>query len=164
MPTAKVPLRRHTAVWSWPSLPAYRIIKYCIIWRRTINVLVRLQAQADLGFRYNDHFLMLTYLQGYPAKQFFLFLHENIFCRYSLEAPRRGASNEYPQYMFAWRNKKYLYILVKNAHYLELCCPSIVSAWLVHDFFFLHVARVNGVHAELKGFQVTLDRSTISRS
>ena len=26
--------------------------------------------------------------------------------RYSLEAPRRGASNEYPQHMFSWRNKK----------------------------------------------------------
>ena len=25
---------------------------------------------------------------------------------YSLEAPHRGASNEYPQRMFSWRNKK----------------------------------------------------------
>ena len=25
---------------------------------------------------------------------------------YSLEAPCRGASNEYPQHMFLWRNKK----------------------------------------------------------
>ena len=36
----------------------------------------------------------------------FLFLHENICCGYSLEAPHRGASNEYPQHMFLWRNKK----------------------------------------------------------
>ena len=36
----------------------------------------------------------------------FLFLHENICCGYSLEAPHRGASNEYPQHMFSWRNKK----------------------------------------------------------
>ena len=39
----------------------------------------------------------------------FLLLHENICCGYSLEAPRRGArgaSNEYPQHMFSWRNKK----------------------------------------------------------
>ena len=27
---------------------------------------------------------------------------------YSLEAPRRGASNEYPQHMFSLRNKKYI--------------------------------------------------------
>ena len=36
----------------------------------------------------------------------FLFLDENICCGYSLEAPRRGASNEYRQHMFLSRNKK----------------------------------------------------------
>ena len=35
---------------------------------------------------------------------FFLFLHENVW--YSLEAPHQDASNEYPQHMFSWRNKK----------------------------------------------------------
>ena len=37
---------------------------------------------------------------------FFLFLDENICCGYSLEAPQRGAFNEYPQHMFLSRNKK----------------------------------------------------------
>ena len=36
----------------------------------------------------------------------FLFLYKNICCGYSLEAPRRGTSNEYPQHMFLSRNKK----------------------------------------------------------
>ena len=36
----------------------------------------------------------------------FLFLHKSIYCGYSLEAPRWGASNEYPQCMLSWRNKK----------------------------------------------------------
>ena len=31
---------------------------------------------------------------------------QNIDCRYSLEPPRRGGSNEYPQIMFLSRNKK----------------------------------------------------------
>ena len=31
---------------------------------------------------------------------------QNIDCGYSLERPRRGGSNEYPQYMFLSRNKK----------------------------------------------------------
>ena len=31
---------------------------------------------------------------------------QNIDCRYSLEPPRRGGSNGYPQYMFLSRNKK----------------------------------------------------------
>ena len=36
----------------------------------------------------------------------FLFLHKNKCCGYSLEVPHRGASNEYPQHTFSWRNKK----------------------------------------------------------
>ena len=39
----------------------------------------------------------------------FLFLHKNIRCGYSLEAPQLGTSNEYPQHMFSWRNKKNIY-------------------------------------------------------
>ena len=35
----------------------------------------------------------------------FIFLNENICCGYSLEAPRRGASNEHTQNMFSSRNK-----------------------------------------------------------
>ena len=37
-------------------------------------------------------------LQGYTL--FFLFLLKNIHFGYSLESPRRGGSNEYPQSMF----------------------------------------------------------------
>ena len=50
-----------------------------------------------------------------PAKDFFGFFStqsidilispENICCGYSLEAPRRGTSNEYPLHMFSWKNK-----------------------------------------------------------
>ena len=31
---------------------------------------------------------------------------QNIDCVYSLEPPRRGGSNEYPQFMFLSKNKK----------------------------------------------------------
>ena len=40
---------------------------------------------------------------------FFFIFHisaQNIDCGYSLEPPRRGGSNEYPQSMFLIRNKK----------------------------------------------------------
>ena len=36
----------------------------------------------------------------------FLISAQNIDCEYSLELPRRGGSNEYPQSMFLSRNKK----------------------------------------------------------
>ena len=36
----------------------------------------------------------------------------NVDCGYSLEPPRRGGSNEYPQSMFLSRNKEKMYIPV----------------------------------------------------
>ena len=49
-----------------------------------------------------------TYLQikGDIHIIFFLFLDKNICCGYSLEAPRGGASNEYPQHMCFWEIRK----------------------------------------------------------
>ena len=45
---------------------------------------------------------------------FFLYRHEKICCGYSLEAPQRGASNEYPQHMFLWKTReKYPRIIIK---------------------------------------------------
>ena len=41
-------------------------------------------------------------------------LHKNVCCGYAIEAPQWGTSNEYPQHMFLWRNKKnYLRIITK---------------------------------------------------
>ena len=38
------------------------------------------------------------------------FLHKNIYCGYSLEVPHWGTSNEYPQCMFSWWNRKNIYL------------------------------------------------------
>ena len=81
---------------------------------------------------------------------FFLFLHENICCGYSLDAPCRGTSNEYPQHMFSWRNKKNIYRIPSliqtyavTSFYLELClqimsfiCDSHKVDFLVSHFIF----------------------------
>ena len=45
-------------------------------------------------------------LSGKNSDIFFHISAQNIDCGYSLEPPRRGGSNEYPQYMFLSRNKK----------------------------------------------------------
>ena len=50
------------------------------------------------------------YLSNFSTKKHMLW--------YSLEAPRWGASNEYPQHMFSWRNKKKY--LSDTSSYLEL--------------------------------------------
>ena len=75
--------------------------------------------------RYNV--LGLLHYENMPIQIFWRFYHEkmkifreknwnifhisaqNIYCGYSLEPPRRGGSNEYPQYMFLLRNKKVMY-------------------------------------------------------
>ena len=60
---------------------------------------------------------LFKYIENFTAKKlknfrlknsdiFFQISAQNIDCGYSLEPPRRGASNEYPQSMFFSRNKK----------------------------------------------------------
>ena len=56
---------------------------------------------CTIGLHKSGYFLFLHeniwcgYLLEASWQTFFLFLHENICCSYSLEAPHRGASNEY---------------------------------------------------------------------
>ena len=49
--------------------------------------------------------------ENFPLKNFdiFLIFAQNIDCGYTLEPPRRGGSNEYPQSMFWSKNKKNRY-------------------------------------------------------
>ena len=82
---------------------------------------------------------------------FFLFLKENICCGYLLEAPRRGTSNEYPQHMFLFRNKKDISIFrMKKAPYLLLCLGSagqVLKSCKTHkhlQLFILNEILVNG--------------------
>ena len=56
----------------------------------------------------------------------FLFLHENVCCGYSLEAPHWGTSNEYPQHMFSWRNKKNI-----------LWIPPLIYSYVIYMFWLL---------------------------
>ena len=71
---------------------------------------------------------------------FFLFLHKNICCGYSLEAPRQGASNEYPQHMFSWRNgENYLRIITK---YSSLTSPLVLCYIYMYVSMNIHANSV----------------------
>ena len=50
-------------------------------------------------------------IENFTRKNFDIFniFAQNIDCGYSLEPPRRGGSNEYPQSMFWSKNKKNRY-------------------------------------------------------
>ena len=68
---------------------------------------------------------------------FFLFLHEKICCGYSLEAPRRGASNEYPQHMFSLRNKKDISSFRVKKSALSVAMSNCISLFVlkpIHKF------------------------------
>ena len=53
---------------------------------------------------------------GYKIK-IFLISSQKHMVGCSLEMPHQGASNEYPQHMFSWRNKKkYEYFWIEIAH------------------------------------------------
>ena len=58
-------------------------------------------------FKYTENFTTKKW-QFFRQKKsdIFLISAQNIDCGYSLEPPRRGGSNEYPQSMFLSRNNK----------------------------------------------------------
>ena len=62
-------------------------------------------------------------------RHFFLFLQDNICCGYSLEVPRQGTSNEYPQHMFLWRICLELCVIWRS---LDMACtyyPVLVKLY-----------------------------------
>ena len=79
---------------------------------------------CQLAGSYNIAPDMVLFFFNQKVLTFFLFLHENICFRYSLEAPCQGASNEYPQHMFSWRNKKKYF--PDNPSCLELCYNTLI--------------------------------------
>ena len=57
-------------------------------------------------FKYIENFTSKNWKFSDKISATFHISAQNIDCGYSLELPRRGGSNEYPQYMFLSRNKK----------------------------------------------------------
>ena len=62
-------------------------------------------------FKYIENLTSKKKNENFQTKNFDIFhiSAQNIDCGYSLEPPRRGGSNEYPQSMFLGRNKKIMY-------------------------------------------------------
>ena len=64
----------------------------------------------NLPMQYTEIFLAIK-IKIFSRKKLdiFLIFAQNIDCGYTLEPPRRGGSNEYPQSMFWSKNKKNRY-------------------------------------------------------
>ena len=101
-------------VWSGSAMLALKVMDFCktrLYYYKKKSNQTTLQLWMNLSKKpitktclYNfdplkPHFYIVNWgLQGYTF--LFLFLFKNIDCGYSLEPPRRGGSNEYPQSMF----------------------------------------------------------------
>ena len=57
-------------------------------------------------FQYTEHFTTKNWKFSDKKSDIFHISAQHIDCGYSLEPPRQGGSNEYPQSMFLSRNKK----------------------------------------------------------
>ena len=64
-----------------------------------------------MPMQYTEIFKVVKKMKIFSRKNliFFLIFAQNIDCGYTLEPPRRGCSNEYPQFMFWIKNKKNRY-------------------------------------------------------
>ena len=74
---------------------------------RRENIFIEVITKSRL-FKYIEK-IHLKKLKSFRLKNNSYIFHisaQNIDCGYSLEPPRRGGSNEYPQSMFLSRNKK----------------------------------------------------------
>ena len=77
--------------------------------------------------------------------KYFSYFSMKTCCGYSLEMPHRGTSNEYPQHMFSWRNKKN-----SNTFWLEKCalpeamgCMNVQVFLALVIYFLWHFAQSN---------------------
>ena len=87
-------------------------ITHIYIWRNSAcrSMLGNQNASRKLAHAINRDFLALK-IENFQLKNFdiFLIFAQNIDCGYTLEPPRQGGSNEYPQSMFWNKNKKNRY-------------------------------------------------------
>ena len=64
----------------------------------------------NMPIQYTEIFSAVK-MENFPRKKIDIFNNfaQNMHCGYTLEPPRRGGSNEYPQCMFWIKNKKIKY-------------------------------------------------------
>ena len=79
-----------------------------------------------------QRFLALK-IENFQLKNFdiFLIFAKNIHCGYTLEPPRRGGSNEYPQCMFWIKNNKIRYTPANPSFffYIKVGYKGVYIAW-----------------------------------
>ena len=108
----------------------YLKLKIQDLWSFRLN----LESTVYVNVSYFSMKTLCLYSLEAPDHIFLISPQKNICCGYSLEAPQWGASNEYPQHMFLWKNLKKYFPWYSS--YLELLwdTPVMTSTdiWLSH--------------------------------
>ena len=91
-------------------------------------------------FEYTENFTTKNENFQIKKSDSFHIFAQNIVFGYSLEPPRRGGSNEYPQSMFLSRNKKIMYTLER----LKKCRSSLerLKKCRSYDSHFLRLIKI----------------------
>ena len=93
--------KRHVAVLS-------KLVDF--IHKRPCRIMVCMYHYENLPMQYTEKFFgCKNEIFQWTNFNIFLIFAQNIDCGYTLEPPRRGGSNEYPQSMFWSKNKKNKY-------------------------------------------------------
>ena len=101
-----------------------------------------------------QHSYIATDKRGYPHN-IFLISRQIHMLWYSLEAPRLGASNEYPQHMFLLRNKEDISIFrVKKAPYL-LVCSYVETDHEIFSMIILSLLLIQEGQLSVSGERIT---------
>ena len=98
---------------------------------------------ARRAVKVNIHLAQQPYLQMrnfFNPKVLIFYLFQKTCCGYSFEVPHQGASNEYPQHMFSWRNKKKILYTP----------PPPLLIWSSEDF----CKRLQILMAVIQGFEL----------
>ena len=110
-------VERHCVLWKWPCASLKleyinHLYEHFGVWQTTSR-----KHTYMILTPFIPHFYIVKLgFTGYTL--FFLFLLKIIDCGYSLEPPRRGGSNEYPQSMFWAEIKKISEFLSENFQFL----------------------------------------------
>ena len=110
--------RFNTSEVNHPALPIAN-------WRKTFRCIIVLKCDNFITkthlFKYTENFISKNWKFSDKNFDIFQISVQNIDCGYSLEPPRRGGSNEYPQSMFlSWNKKNNVYPCKPQFYYIKV--------------------------------------------
>ena len=83
---------------------------------------------------------------------FFLTFAQNIDCRYTLQPPRRGGTNEYAQFMFWSKNKKNRYT---TAYLSFIYMKWGLMGYILHAHIFLVCSHFHHSRQQIHSSEIT---------